>query len=124
VLNDGKRHRGPTWTAQEDFVLRKWFSRRETTEGKGTHAPLNDRQWESVLLELNGRRTKSEVRRRIRVLNYELKISLMIDGLIPRENVQKYLRQALGENAPHVPRYRPRIKGRSYYAVHPEKRPQ
>lgn len=114
-LANGRRHRGPTWTPEEDYVVRKWFARHDHGPHAGRHAPLSEEQWRNVLLELNGRRAKNEVLRRIRVLNHELKVSLMVDGMITSAGVQKYLREALGEAEPKPPKHRPRIKGRSYW---------
>lgn len=114
-VRNSRRHRGPTWTTEDDYVVRKWFGRHNYGPHAGRHAPLTEDQWKHVLLELGGRRAKSEVLRRIRVLNHELKVSLMVDGMITGAGVQKYLREALGESEPKPPKHRPRIKGRNYW---------
>ncbi len=107
------------WSAQEDAVLRSWFGLRTFGEHEGKHAPLTDREWLLVLNEhLKGRRTKKQVKVRITHLNRALRVSLLVDGFLPRDKVREFQERALGEQRIRVPRFRPRIKGRSYRGDH------
>jgi hypothetical protein len=103
------------WLPQEDAVIRSWFGLRAFGEHEGRHAPLTDREWSIVLQDhLHGRRTKKQVKVRISALNRELRVSLLVDGFLPRDKVREFQDRALGEQRIRVPRFRPRIKGRSY----------
>lgn len=103
------------WSPQEDAVLRSWFGLRTFGEHAGKHAILTDREWSLVLDEhLKGRRTKKQVKVRISHLNREVRVSLLVDGFLPRDKVREFQNRALGEQRIRVPRFRPRIKGRSY----------
>ena len=103
------------WVPWEDNVLRAWFGKRTVGEHAGKHAPLSDQQWESVLQDrLKGRRTKAQVKVRISALNRQLRHSMLVDGFLPRDKVAEFQRLALGEHRIRVPRFRPRIRGRSY----------
>lgn len=114
-LNDSSASNYKLWQPWEDAVLRAWFGVRTVGPYEGKHAPLTEREWDLVLREhLKGRRTKQHVKTRISILNKKLRVSLLVDGFLPRENVTKYQANALGEYRIRVPRYRPRIKGRSY----------
>lgn len=104
---NGRHIRGPTWKEWEDYVLRRWFGRWPD----GRHHKLTDQQWENILeRELKGRRTKKMVKQRMVVLNHQLKVSLMIDGVITRDGVREYMAKALGERI-QVPKFRPRLHG-------------
>jgi len=103
---NGRRHRGPEWKPEHDYVIRKWFGRHEYGPNAGKHVALTEAQWAEVLKELGGQRSKSEVRRRIRVLNDELRMSLMVNGYVPRTDVDKYMAGALGEGKVRLPRLR------------------
>lgn len=103
------------WQPWEDDVLRAWFGVRSFGEHEGRHAPLTDQQWDIVLqTHLKGRRTKPQVKVRISTLNRALRHSLLVDGFLPRDKVREFQDRALGEYRIRVPRFRPRIKGRSY----------
>lgn len=103
------------WAGWEDTVLRNWFGVRTHGPNQGKHVPLTEREWNLVIEDhLKGRRSQAQVRARITALNKALKISLLVDGFIPRDKVQAYRDRALGEHRIRVPRFRPRIKGRSY----------
>lgn len=107
------------WQPWEDMVLRNWFGRRPYGEHQGQHVPLTEAQWQTVLqTHLNGRRTKKQVKVRITTLNRELRVSLLVDGFLPRDKVREFQDRALGEQRIRVPRFRPRIKGRSYRGDH------
>ncbi len=107
------------WSPQEDAVIRSWFGLRAFGEHEGRHAPLTDREWSVVLDQhLNGKRTKRQVKVRISTLNRELRVSLLVDGFLPRDKVREFQDRALGEQRIRVPRFRPRIKGRSYRGDH------
>lgn len=107
------------WEPWEDAVLRNWFSARTIGEHAGKHVPLTDREWSLVLNEhLKGRRTKAQVKVRITTLNRELRVSLLVEGFIPRDKIREFQDRALGEQRIRVPRFRPRIKGRSYRGDH------
>lgn len=110
IVYGERRHRGPAWTPEHDLVLRKWFGRHEYGPNKGKHAPLTPQAWVSVLLELGGKRSKSEVHRRILFLNQELRVSLTEHGYVPRLNIDRYLREALGEHSPRLPHRREPLK--------------
>lgn len=120
VSKTGRPTRGPKWEEWEDKVLRKWFARRSYDYAnsrpldKPQHMPLTDAMWDVVLRELEGRRTKANVKARITVLNRQLRKSMLVDGFLSRDDVRKFQEQALGETPVRVPRYRPRIYGRSY----------
>lgn len=102
------------WEPWEDTVIRNWFGRRAYGEHQGQHVPLTEAQWQTVLGALNGRRTRTQVKVRITTLNRELRVSLLVDGFLPRDKVREFQDRALGEHRIRVPRFRPRIKGRSY----------
>lgn len=113
------RHESPgwdrVWQPWEDQVLRAWFGRHTMGEHAGQHVPLTEHQWELVLqMHLKGRRTKAQVKTRISTLNRALRVSMLVDGFLPRDKVVEFQRQALGEHRVQVPRFRPRIKGRGY----------
>jgi hypothetical protein len=110
---NSRRARGPAWSAQDDYVLRKWFG----TWHDGKHHKLTEAQWNTVLEELKGFRSKESVKRRLGELNTALKRSLMVDGYIHRDAVKAYLDGFLGERAV-VPRFRPRLNGE----YHPKRR--
>ena len=96
-------------------MLRAWFGKHEVGEHQGRHAPLTPAQWELVLQQhLKGRRTLAHVKARISVLNRQLRHSMLVDGFLPRDRVVEFMDAALGEHRIRVPRFRPRIKGRSY----------
>lgn len=106
---------GRVWEPWEDDVLRAWFGLRTSGEHEGRHAVLTERQWELVLQDhLKGRRTWKQVKVRITTLNRQLRRSLLVDGFLPRDKVEVFQARALGEHRIRVPRFRPRIKGRSY----------
>lgn len=112
------------WEPWEDAVLRGWFSARTIGEHAGKHVPLTDREWGIVLEEhLKGRRTRAQVKVRITKLNRDLRVSLLVDGFIPRDKIREFQDQALGEQRIRVPRFRPRIKGRSYRGDHERRVP-
>ena len=107
------------WEPWEDGVLRNWFGLRSFGEHQGKHAPLTEREWSIVLDEhLKGRRTRQQVKVRVTTLNRELRISLLVDGFLPRDKVREFQERALGERRIRVPRFRPRIRGRSYRGDH------
>lgn len=107
------------WQLWEDTVIRNWFGRRTYGEHQGQHVPLTEAQWQTVLqTHLNGRRTKQQVKVRVTTLNRELRVSLLVDGFLPRDKVCEFQDRALGEHRIRVPRFRPRIKGRSYRGDH------
>jgi hypothetical protein len=107
------------WEPWEDAVLRNWFGVRSFGENQGRHVPLTEREWAIVLDEhLKGRRTKAQVKVRVTTLNRELRVSLLVDGFLPRDKVREFQERALGEQRVRVPRFRPRIKGRSYRGDH------
>lgn len=106
---NGRRAPGPRWREREDYVLKKWFGK----WADGKHHPLTETQWERVLDELGGFRSKQSVKRRLSELNAELKQSLLRDGYIHRDDVKKYMDGFLGERVV-VPRFRPRLHG-DYY---------
>lgn len=108
-----RRARGPAWSTQDDYVLRKWFGKWHD----GKHHKLTESQWTTVLEELKGFRSKESVKRRLGELNHQNKKSLMVDGYIHRDAVKAYLDGFLGERAV-VPRFRPRLKG----DYHPKRR--
>jgi len=108
VIN-GRRAPGPRWRDRDDYVLKKWFG----AWADGKHHPLTDAQWDRVLDELGGFRSKVTVKRRLSELNAKLKRSLMRDGYIYRDDVKKYQDGFLGELVV-VPRFRPRLHG-DYY---------
>lgn len=110
---NARRARGPAWSQQDDYVLRKWFGKWHD----GQHHKLTESQWNTVLEELKGFRSKESVKRRLGELNSKLKKSLMVDGYIQREAVKTYLDGFLGERAV-VPRFRPRLNGE----YHPKRR--
>lgn len=112
-LVNGKRARGPGWSERDDYVLRKWFGK--WPDGK--HHVLSDTQWNTVLEELKGFRSKAAVKHRLTQLNRSLKKSLMADGYINRDDVKAYLAKFLGERSV-VPRFRPRLHG----DYHPKQR--
>jgi len=105
---------GYTWLPWEDLVLRSWFGKRTTGPHAGKRAKLTESEWEIVLQNLKGRRTKAQVKSRLTTLNRRLRISLLVEGFLPRRNVEKYQDEALSEGHTPLPRFRPRIKGRSY----------
>jgi hypothetical protein len=106
---------GRMWQPWEDDILRAWFGVRSFGEHEGRHAVLTEREWELVLqTHLKGRRTLKQVKVRITTLNRQLRRSLLVDGFLPRDKVDEFQRRALGERRIRVPRFRPRIKGRSY----------
>jgi hypothetical protein len=98
--------RGPTWTEFEDYVVRKWFSRHTAGPHIGKHAKLTDAQWASVLEELKGQRRKTDVLRRIKLLNQRLRMSLTVNGYVTRTNVMRYKCEALGETEVRIPHAR------------------
>lgn len=98
--------RGPSWTSEEDTILRQWFGKRTTGDLAGQHAPLSKEQWDRVLELLGGRRTVMSVRRRIFDLNETLKRELCVDGYVPRDRLRAYMDRALGEK-PRRPRLSP-----------------
>lgn len=107
------------WQPWEDTVIRNWFGRRTYGECLGQHVPLTEEQWQLVLeTHLRGRRTKKQVKVRITTLNRALRVSLLVDGFLPRDRVREFQERALGEQRIRVPRFRPRIKGRSYRGDH------
>lgn len=107
------------WQPWEDMVIRNWFGRRTYGEHQGQHVPLTETQWQTVLqTHLNGRRTRKQVKVRITTLNRMLRISLLVDGFLPRDKVREFQDRSLGEHRIRVPRFRPRIKGRSYRGDH------
>lgn len=110
ALPNGQLVRGAAWSPREDEVLSRWFGRHLHGPNKGRHAPLTELQWASVLASLD-RRTRSDVRRRVRELNHRLRIRLLVDGFMTRQGVERYQREALGEREPRVPRRRPRLGG-------------
>lgn len=110
----GRHTRGPAWEPWEDAILQRWFARHEYGEHAGKHAKLTPERWQIVLRDLKDRRTPAGVKARITILNRQLRRSLIVDGFITREGVVEYQRRALGEGNVPLPRYRPRIKGRSY----------
>lgn len=110
IIIGDRRHRGPDWTDADDYIVRKWFGRHEQGPHRGKHVPLTEDNWRAVLAALGGKRSKSEVRRRIFALNQELRISLTSNGYVPRLNVDKYLREALGERSPRLPHRREPLK--------------
>jgi hypothetical protein len=106
---------GRVWEPWEDDIVRAWFGLRTFGEHEGRHAVLTEREWGLVLQEhLKGRRTRKQVKVRITTLNRQLRRSLLVDGFLPRDKVVEFQRLALGEHRIRVPRFRPRIKGRSY----------
>jgi hypothetical protein len=103
------------WQPWEDTVIRNWFGRRTYGEHQGQHVPLTEEQWRLVLeTHLHGRRTRKQVKVRITTLNRVLRVSLLVDGFLPRDKVREFQDRSLGEHRIRVPRFRPRIKGRSY----------
>lgn len=110
---NSRRARGPAWSTQDDYVLRKWFGKWHD----GKHHKLTETQWNTVLEELKGFRSKESVKRRLSELNTARKRSLMVDGYIHRDAVKAYLDGFLGERAV-VPRFRPRLNGE----YHPKRR--
>lgn len=107
------------WQPWEDTVIRNWFSRRTYGEHQGQHIPLTEAQWQTVLeTHLRGRRTRKQVKVRITTLNRALRVSLLVDGFLPRDKVREFQDRSLGEHRIRVPRFRPRIKGRSYRGDH------
>lgn len=103
------------WQPWEDAVIRAWFGVRTFGEHEGRHAKLTEREWELVLHDhLKGHRTQRQVKVRVTVLNRQLRRSLLVDGFLPRDKVREFQDRALGERRIRVPRFRPRIKGRSY----------
>lgn len=110
---------GRLWQPWEDTVLRNWFGPRTYGEHQGRHVPLTEEQWQLVLqTHLQGRRTKKQVKVRITTLNRELRISFLVDGFLPRDRVREFQERALGEHRIRAPKFRPRIKGRSYRGDH------
>lgn len=110
---------GRLWQPWEDTVLRNWFGRRTYGEHQGQHVPLSEEQWQLVLqTHLRGRRTKKQVKVRITTLNRELRVSMLVDGFLPRDKTREFQERALGEQRIRVPRFRPRIRGRSYRGDH------
>jgi hypothetical protein len=105
-----RRYRGPEWTDVDDHVLRNWFAVRTLGPHKGKRVPLTEEQWAGVLTALGGRRSKTEVLSRIATLNKRLRESLMVDDVMPRVNVDRYLREALGERTLRAPKARPRLR--------------
>jgi hypothetical protein len=111
--------RGRLWQPWEDTVIRNWFGRRTYGEHQGQHVPLTEEQWQTVLeTHLRGRRTREQVKVRITTLNRVLRVSLLVDGFLPRDKVREFQDRSLGEHRVRVPRFRPRIKGRSYRGDH------
>ncbi len=115
---DGHRARGAGWTLAEDKILAQWFGRR----ADGGHHPLTDEHWHTVLDLLNGYRTKKTIKDRLSVLNRKLKISLLVDGYIPREHMTAFRRGFLGEQF-RVPNFRPRLHG-TYFTAGPAPAPR
>lgn len=106
---------GRVWEPWEDDVLRAWFGLRTSGEHEGRHTVLTEREWELVLqTHLKGRRTYKQVKVRVTTLNRQLRRSFLVDGFLPRDKVVEFQSRALGERRIRVPRFRPRIKGRSY----------
>lgn len=107
------------WQPWEDTVIRNWFGRRTYGEHQGQHVPLTEAQWQTVLeTHLNSRRTKRQVKVRITTLNRELRVSMLVDGFLPRDKIREFQDRALGEHRIRVPRFRPRVRGRSYRGDH------
>lgn len=117
IARFGKMVRGPGWSAEEDAVLRRWFSIRTYGDDAGKHARLTEEQWGYVLEGLNGLRTKSAVTQRIWYLNDQLKKRFVhegkiVDGYISTTALAEYKRLALGEH-PRMPPQRPTIGRRN-----------
>lgn len=102
--HDGRRHRGPLWSEYEDHVVRKWFGRHTVGDHIGKHVKLTPEQWKIVLDELKGQRRKTDVLRRIKELNRQLRMSLEMNGYISRAAAARYKREALGESEVRIPR--------------------
>ncbi len=115
VLPDGRRTRGPLWNEHDELVLKKWFGVHQYGPHKGKRASPTSEQWNLILGELSRKRSRLEVRCHLRVMNRRLRISLMVDGFLTREGVERYMREALGEGRIKLPQRRPRLKGRNYY---------
>lgn len=98
--------RGPTWTAEEDAVLRQWFGVRTVGEHAGHHAKLEDHEWARVLELLGGMRSKNAVKNRLTVLNNQLRDRMLVNGYVPRDRLREYMQQAVGES-PRRPPMRP-----------------
>jgi hypothetical protein len=100
----GRMVRGPAWTPEEDFVVRRWFGQRTVGDnGVGKHQKLSEEEWGYVLEALQGRRTRQSVHDRITTLNKQLLAEMAIDGYVSRTRLAEYMSRVLGER-PHRPR--------------------
>jgi hypothetical protein len=113
----GKMVRGPSWSNEEDLVIRRWFGQRTVGDGSiGKHKKLTEEEWGFVLEALQGRRTQQSVRDRITLLNKALIKEMSVDGYVSRTRLAEYMSRVLGER-PHKPRMyssRPRRPGRRH----------
>jgi hypothetical protein len=95
---------GPAWSISEDSILGRWFGCR----ADGKHHALTGAQWHTLLdAQLNGVRTKTAVLARLTRLNYVMKLSLLVEGYLPRQAIREYRRRFLGQRF-RMPSYRPR----------------
>ncbi len=101
----GHAARGPSWTPDEDAVVRRWFGQRTVGPSAGKHVALTEDEWKIVLSQLP-RRTKSSVRQRIVALNEPLQREYLRHGFVSQALVREYMSKVLGER-PRCP-LRPR----------------
>lgn len=112
-VTNGHRPRGPDWSETENALLRRWFGRHPD----GKHRPLTENQWRTLLeIDLYNLRTRASVLQQLGALNTKMKRTLMVDGLIPRDRIQEWRANFLGQRY-CVPRYRPRLHG-GYFSPH------
>jgi len=98
----GTECRGPSWTNEEDDVIRKWFGRRTIGPYAGSHVPLTSDEWNTVLDALGRRRTKAGVHQRLVILNNRLRQEFVdrkyiFGGFIGRAHHGEWLNRVLGE---------------------------
>lgn len=105
--NAGRLTRGADWSPAEDAILERFFLPNPET-GKRIH--MTEQLWARLLSDLKERRTRRSILARLSVRNTELKRTLMVDGYLTDEGVQRYKRLKLGQRT-RVPNYRPRLHG-------------
>jgi hypothetical protein len=93
--------RGPSWTSDEDSVLRRWFGPRTVGDRPGHHQPLTDAEWGTVLASLP-MRNKNGVRDRLVELNRPLQAEFMRHGFVALDRLPEYMSRVLGER-PRAP---------------------
>ena len=115
---NGAVMRGNNWSAFEDGILKRYFG----VDERGVHRLCSPERWEMLLAEFNGERSKKAILGRICVLNHQLKLSLLVDGFIPKKNLSVYLKRKLGQRQ-RLPNNRPRPDGTYYPTKKPKPEP-